>query len=287
MVALLGSRSTVCEASVFIYLALFVSRFSVYCCFQQLGDIELEPATDANIGNVIDMLNLQNGGRCLSYSNAHFGHPQNLIKPGRATSMMSGWETARRLDRPAVIEMVEKDVFNIPGTEWAIFRLATAATIVSIEVDTNHFKGNAPDYVTIEGTMHRGDLPTEFDETKWTVIIERMRLLPHKQHSYKREIKNVGPFNCVRITIAPDGGLSRVRILGHRFIEKPAEEVTNSDPEPETGTKTESETKIENETSNKVNDATPTNETKETNDAKEETTPIENNQEKSAANGCD
>lgn len=212
-----------------------VDRNSWYkSMFHFIGLIELEPATETNIGNVIDMLSLQNGGRCLSYSNAHFGHPRNLLKPGRATGMMDGWETgnclwthriknsiessftqflsARRLDRPPIIEMTEKDVFNIPGTEWAIFRLATTSTVVSIEVDTNHFKGNAPDYVTIEGTMQRGDCSTEFNENEWTAIIEKMRLQPHKQHSYKREIKNVGPFNCVRITIAPDGGVSRVRV---------------------------------------------------------------------------
>lgn len=210
---------------------------------------------------------------------------------------------ARRLDRPPIIEMLEKDVFNIPGTEWAIFRLATAATIVSIEVDTNHFKGNAPDYVTIEGTMQRGDLPTEIKESEWTVIIEKMRLQPHKQHSYKKEIKNVGPFNYVKITIAPDGGVSRVRIYGHRFIEKPAEDATNATAEIENNIKTE--TKIENgnesatetETSNKTNDKTndskASNDANETNDSKDETTPKENNQlenaenAENAENGCD
>lgn len=194
--------------------------------------------------------------------------------------------------------MVEKDVFNIPGTEWAIFRLATTATVVSIEVDTNHFKGNAPDYVTIEGTMRRDDSCTDFNENEWTVIIEKMRLQPHKQHSYKREIKNIGPYNCVRITIAPDGGLSRIRILGHRFIEKPVEEAANATTiaeteselktEVETKTKTETENGTENgtenKTMNKTNDSTPAN---ETNNSKDETTPIENNQEQHAENGCD
>lgn len=70
----------------------------MFCRPKILGDIELEPATEANIGTVIDMLNLQNGGRCLNFSNAHFGHPQNLIKPGRATSMMDGWETGKKIE---------------------------------------------------------------------------------------------------------------------------------------------------------------------------------------------
>lgn len=116
--------------------------------------------------------------------------------------------------------MTEKDVLNIPGFEWAIFRLGTMSKIVSIDVDTSHFKGNAPEHVTIEGTPKRGDFTTDFSENEWIVIIDKMKLQPHKAHSFKKEIKNAGPFNCVRITMAPDGGISRVRIHGQVFIEK-------------------------------------------------------------------
>lgn len=127
---------------------------------------------------------------------------------------------ARRLDRPAVIEMTEKDVLNIPGSEWAIFRLGTTTNIVSIDIDTNHFKGNSPEHVTIEGTAHRGNDSTTFDDNDWVVILDKIKLQPHKLHSIKKEIKNFGPFNCVRITIAPDGGISRVRIFGQKTAEK-------------------------------------------------------------------
>lgn len=63
-----------------------IARFRVY------GDIELENATETN-NAIIDMIGLQNGGRCLGYSNAHFGHPKNVIKPGRGLCMSDGWET--------------------------------------------------------------------------------------------------------------------------------------------------------------------------------------------------
>lgn len=116
--------------------------------------------------------------------------------------------------------MAEKDVLNVPGSEWAIFRLGTMSTIVCIEIDTNHFKGNAPEYVTIEGTTRRGDFTTTFDDSDWTVIVDKIKVQPHKLHAIKRELKNTGPFNSVRITIAPDGGISRVRIFGQVFIEK-------------------------------------------------------------------
>ena len=43
--------------------------------------------------------------------------------------MADGWETRRRRG---------------PGNDWAIVRLAAAGTIERVEIDTSHFKGNAP-----------------------------------------------------------------------------------------------------------------------------------------------
>ncbi len=57
------------------------------------------PASDR-----VDLVALTNGGTCLAFSDAHFGHPKNLIAPGRGVNMADGWETARRADRPAILE---------------------------------------------------------------------------------------------------------------------------------------------------------------------------------------
>ena len=40
---------------------------------------------------------MSNGGACVGYSNKHYGHPRNMIAPGRARIMAEGWETARRV----------------------------------------------------------------------------------------------------------------------------------------------------------------------------------------------
>lgn len=64
-----------------------IARFRVF------GDIDLADTPDANGNVIMDMLSMQNGGRCLDFSDAHFGHPRNLNKPGRAQSMSDGWET--------------------------------------------------------------------------------------------------------------------------------------------------------------------------------------------------
>lgn len=123
------------------------------------------------------------------------------------------------MDRPPILEIDEKGILNVPGSEWAIFRLGSIATIASIEVDTNHFKGNYPDNIKIEGTEQRCDDAYEksLDGAEWVLIMDKQKLHPHKQHTFKKEITSTGPFNAVRITIAPDGGVSRVRIFGTIF----------------------------------------------------------------------
>lgn len=182
-----------------------IARLRVY------GTVQQNHFVQSRSGE-IDILALQNGARCVQFSNAHYGHPRNLIKPGRGVNMGDGWETARRLDRPHVIEVDEDGILLIPGSENAIFQLAGDCNINSIEVDTNHFKGNFPDNICVEGTALADG--TLLDSAEWTTILPKQKLSAHRQHHYKKEILSHGPFNLVRINIAPDGGLSRVRILG-------------------------------------------------------------------------
>ena len=70
-----------------------------------------------------------------SCSDMHYGHRQNLIMPGRSTHMGDGWETKRRRG---------------PGHDWSIVRLARRGVIERIELDTDHFKGNAPGSCMLE-----------------------------------------------------------------------------------------------------------------------------------------
>lgn len=51
----------------------------------------------------------------IGYSNAHYGHPRNLIKAGRGVNMGDGWETARRLDRPEIIDTNIDGTLKVPG----------------------------------------------------------------------------------------------------------------------------------------------------------------------------
>lgn len=143
-----------------------VARFKVYGVIKN----DLLMRTD----KVIDLAGILNGGICLSFSNAHFGHPNNLLKPNKGINMGDGWETARRLDRPEILEVDEKGILkNVPGREWAIIKLGMKGLVNSIVVDTSHFKGNFPDTIQILGTNikhEKADIKI-IEEADWEIVL--------------------------------------------------------------------------------------------------------------------
>lgn len=149
---------------------------------------------------LVDLAASTNGGRALACSDMFFSPMNNIIAPGRGINMGDGWETRRRRD---------------PGHDWLITRLACAGTIKRVLIDTCHFKGNYPDSFTLEGA-----LTTQADMTspdiEWVPIIANTKLKAHTEHYFQAEI--LAPdtkFSHVRLSIFPDGGVSRMRIFGY------------------------------------------------------------------------
>lgn len=70
-----------------------IARFKVY------GEITFNPHDRHSVAYK-DVFSMQNGAKCLQYSNAHYGHPRNLTKPGSAVNMGDGWET--HVSRPDI-----------------------------------------------------------------------------------------------------------------------------------------------------------------------------------------
>ncbi|XP_014370334.2 allantoicase [Papilio machaon] len=161
--------------------------------------------------DIVDLVSVVNGGCCVGFSNAHFGHPKNIIKPGKGRAMSDGWETARRLDRPNIIEANADGTLKLQGNEWAVFKLGFPGTIKKICVDTTHFKGNFPDSVKFEGVYLDLCNWTESKEIPWQTILNSSKLSANKEHWYKVESEII---THLRVTIAPDGGLSRIKIFG-------------------------------------------------------------------------
>ncbi len=148
----------------------------------------------------IDLLALENGGRAIACSDEHYGSMQNLNLAGRGVNMGDGWETARRRG---------------PGNDWVIFELGHAGAIDKIEIDTAHFKGNYPDRVSLEAAMFSNAGDATPDSDAWQILLPESRLEMDKQHYFESELNTLGPVSHVRMSIFPDGGVSRVRLFGH------------------------------------------------------------------------
>jgi len=154
-------------------------------------------------GAEVDLVAVTHGGLALACSDMFFGPMNNLILPGRSANMGGGWETRRRRG---------------PGFDWIILRLGSPGSVGLVEVDTNHFKGNCPDTCSIEGIFAPNAALTELVDPSaaWRGVLGESKLSPHTRHFFRDEIVQRGPFTHVRLSIYPDGGVSRLRLYGRR-----------------------------------------------------------------------
>jgi allantoicase len=153
----------------------------------------------ARSGGDVDLAALQNGGTVVAASDMFFGSRHNLILPGPSRGMNDGWETRRRRG---------------PGHDWAIVRLGAAGRIRRVELDTAHFKGNAPGACSIEvAALGETGEPTRAD-VRWVELLAPAKLEPDTLHRFERELADVRDVTHARLNIFPDGGVARLRLFG-------------------------------------------------------------------------
>lgn len=148
-----------------------------------------EPVPDPRFLDLrsLDLAALENGATIDGCSNMFYSSPENLISPGFAAVMGEGWETARRRD---------------DGNDWVSVKLAGEGVVRLAELDTSHFKGNAPGWATLTGRA--GDERVE--------LLPRTRLQPDTRHRFL--ITGAAPVTHVRLDVYPDGGMARLRLHG-------------------------------------------------------------------------
>jgi allantoicase len=149
------------------------------------GEVVPDPAL---LPSEFDVAALEHGGRVVDCSNKFYGHPESMLMPGLAQHMGDGWETSRRRD---------------DGNDWVIVRLAAPAVLTFADLDTSHFKGNAPGSARLLGTV---------DQRDWFEILPRTALRPDTRHRFPLTADR--PATHVRLDIYPDGGMARLRLLG-------------------------------------------------------------------------
>jgi allantoicase len=135
-----------------------------------------------------DLVDARLGGEWLEASDYHYSPPSNLLLPTASAGMWDGWETRRRRG---------------PGHDWATFRLGLAGTVESFLVDTTHFKGNCPGWVSVD---------LSGDGVDWETVVEEKAISPDSAN----EVVPAEPSHArfVRLSLHPDGGVARFRVLG-------------------------------------------------------------------------
>ncbi len=159
---------------------------------------------------IIDLLALENGGRALLCNDEHFGSMHNLNVSGRGVNMGDGWETARRRE---------------PGNDWVILALGFPGIIGKVEIDTAHFKGNYPNRAAIQAALLTDDGldDIELASESWATLLPESKLAMDKQHYFTDKLVKTGVVSHVRLSIFPDGGVSRLRLFGRVAGDSPGQ----------------------------------------------------------------
>jgi allantoicase len=144
------------------------------------------------------------GAKALSASDEFFAPKENLLKPGRGVFIadkytefgkwMDGWETRRK---------------RVAGHDWCIIRLGLPGVVRGVDIDTNHFTGNYPEFASLEACAASDDA---LSEAKWTEILPISRLQGGSQNLFA--VSDARRWTHLRLNIYPDGGVARLRVHG-------------------------------------------------------------------------
>lgn len=171
-----------------------VARFRVY------GEV-FKDWSRINSEEIIDLALVNNCGKALHCNDMFFSAMDNLIAPTTGKDMGDGWETKRN---------------RTPNNEdWVIIKLGHKGVVRKIIVDTKHFKGNYPDSCAIDGCICTKDEDVLNDKAKWFSLLPKQKLEADKEHHFESNLINKhNAITHIKLKIYPDGGISRLRILG-------------------------------------------------------------------------
>jgi allantoicase len=165
-----------------------VARLRVY------GEPCLDPAEVDGV--TVDLAGRFYGGEVVDSSDNFYSTSTALNHPHLAHHMGEGWETARRRG---------------PGHDFAVFRLGAPARVAMVEVDTSYYKCNASKSFAL--SVATGGKAPDADSGEWTEVIARSPLQPDTRQRFRTPQVPAGVTH-VRLDVFPDGGVSRLRVLG-------------------------------------------------------------------------
>ena len=170
-----------------------VARIRIY------GEMKVNKKFGKKITNLTSVLN---GATPIACNNEHFGRAENVLAPGTGKNMGDGWETRRSRGK---------------NFDWLILKCATAGKVKKIQIDTHHFKGNYPDKCSVQAAYlnARNSSKSVVNKSKnWKLLLGKVKLHANKKHNFNNKLMKNKKINYIRINIYPDGGISRIRLLG-------------------------------------------------------------------------
>lgn len=189
----IGTDSTFSHLRLNLYPDGGVARLRVY------GQVQCD-WSNKDKNQIYDLAAVEQGARAIAWNDEHFGCAANLLAPGRGVNMGDGWETRRRRE---------------PGNDWCIIELGHLGLIEEVIVDTAHFKGNYPDRCSIQAaTVEGGTTASIITQSQFWPELLLSGKLEMDEIKHFTKIQTIGPVSHVRFNIFPDGGVSRLRLLG-------------------------------------------------------------------------
>lgn len=162
------------------------------------GSVLCDWPTLCSTADEVNLAAAELGARAVFANDSFFGHHDNLLVPTPPRNMGEGWETRRRRG-PA-------------GEDYVVVRLAGPGRLTRCVVDTMFFKGNYPATVALDAA----NVDVEPDdwaspEVSWETVCGQQPLGPHAPHEFALDHQTA---THVRMRIAPDGGVARLRVYG-------------------------------------------------------------------------
>jgi allantoicase len=179
---------------------------------------EPHPAREpAGLSALTDLASRSLGGSVVFANDDLFADRRNLVTPGPPVwhpdaygpsgKTYDGWETRRRRAEGAGGDGTG------PECDVAIVRLGAAGVVRHVVVDTAFFRGNYPPYASVAGVAVDG-YPSveELLAAAWSPLVAKSPLRGDTANGF--DVADPGRWTHVRLSIYPDGGVARLRVLG-------------------------------------------------------------------------
>jgi allantoicase len=186
-----------------------------------MSDEVREPHADrelTGLAALVDLASRSLGGSVVVASDELFADRRNLITPGPPVwhpeaygpdgKTYDGWESRRRRHGGGV-----GGDGTGPEADHAIVRLGAPGRVRHVVVDTAFFRGNYPPYGSVEGLAVDGyPSAAELEAAEWTPIVPKSPLTGDAPNAF--DVADPRRWTHVRLSIYPDGGVARLRVLG-------------------------------------------------------------------------